>query len=64
MLCNLLIITQAVMRFTLVADASDDVPNLHNKTYGQFQLSRLEWEQLKLMREVLQVCYYINRADR
>jgi hypothetical protein len=52
---------QAVMHFTQLADVSKDVPKLHgNKTYRDFHLSKLEWEWLKLLHEVMQVghCIY------
>jgi hypothetical protein len=52
---------QAVMHFTQLANASKDVPKLHsNKTYRDFYLSKLEWEWLKLLYEVMQVRYYIH----
>lgn len=46
---------QAVTRFTQLADESDDVPTLRKKRYMDFRLLKTEWDQLKLMHEVLQV---------
>jgi hypothetical protein len=38
-----------------LADDSDDVPALRNKKYRRFLLSKDEWEQLKLLHEVMKV---------
>jgi hypothetical protein len=50
-----LIHTQAVMCFTLLIDSSEDVPPLWKKKYRSFLLSKLEWEQLKLLHELIKV---------
>jgi hypothetical protein len=50
-----LIHAQAITRFTLLADSSEDVPPLRKKKYRSFLLSRLEWEQLKLLHELMKV---------
>jgi len=52
---NLLIHVQVVIRFTQLADESEDVPALCGKKYRDFRLSKLEWEQLKVLYEVMQV---------
>jgi hypothetical protein len=44
-----------VTRFTQLADESDEVPALHKKRYSNFHLSKVEWDHLKLVHEVLQV---------
>ena len=38
-----------------LADDSDNVPALRNKKYRRFLLSKDEWEQLKLLHEVMKV---------
>jgi hypothetical protein len=50
-----LILAQAIARFTQLADDSDEVPALQNKKYRGFHLSRPEWEQLKLLHELMKV---------
>jgi hypothetical protein len=61
---DLLIHIQAVTRFTQLADDSEDVPALRNKEYRDFRLSKDEWEQLKLLHEVMQVSHGIHILDR
>lgn len=62
-LCALLtIFYQGINKFVLLADASDEVPNLatrnkKSRSYADFMLSRAEWEKIELMREVLEVRY-------
>ena len=43
-------------RFIQLADDSDEVPELREKKYQDFRISRSEWTKLELMHEVLQVC--------
>ena len=43
------------MQFMQLADDSDDVPALRNEKYCWFLLSKDEWEQLKLLHEVMKV---------
>ena len=50
-----LIHPQAITRFTQLADDSDEVPALRNKKYSWFRISKDEWEQLKLLHEVMKV---------
>ena len=38
-----------------LADKSEEVPNLKNKSYQAFKLSSQEWEKMELMWDVLQV---------
>jgi hypothetical protein len=38
-----------------LADDSDEVPNLQDKTYAAFKLLVSEWTKMELMRDVLQV---------
>jgi hypothetical protein len=46
------------MRFTKLADNSEDVPTLpKKKTYGLFNLARPEWEQLILLHELMKVSF-------
>jgi hypothetical protein len=52
---------QAITRFTQLADESEDVPTLRKKKYSDFRLSKLEWDRLKLLHEVMQVCDRIDR---
>jgi hypothetical protein len=52
----ILIIYQAVNRFTRDADDSPDVLNLVGKCYADFKLTPIDWEKMKLMHEVLRVC--------
>jgi hypothetical protein len=50
-----LIHTQAVTHFTQLTDDSDDVPALRNKKYHMYRLTRPEWEQLRLLHELMKV---------
>jgi hypothetical protein len=52
---GVLIHTQAVTCFTLLVDSSEDVPPLWKKKYRSFLLSKLEWEQLKLLQKLMKV---------
>lgn len=61
---NLLIHAQAVIRFTQLADESEDVPTLRKKKYRDFRLSKLEWEQLKVLHDVMQVSLCIHILSR
>jgi len=54
-----LIHAQAIMRFTSLADDSNAVPKLRNKKYSWFRLSKLEWDEIKLLHEVMQVCHCV-----
>jgi hypothetical protein len=38
-----------------LADDSEEVPKLKNKSYSDFKLSRDDWDRLMLMHEVLRV---------
>ena len=51
---------QAIIRFVQLADESDEVPTLRNKKYSDYRLSKLEWDKLKLMHEVLRVCCWFT----
>jgi hypothetical protein len=42
--------------FVELADDSDEVPSLKGKQYADFRLDRKDWERMKQMKEVLQVC--------
>jgi hypothetical protein len=42
--------------FVELADDSDEVPPLKGKQYADFRLDRKDWERMKQMKEVLQVC--------
>lgn len=53
--CILNVLLQAVNRFIQLADDSDEVPDLKDKKYRDFRLSKPEWKKLELMREVLRV---------
>ncbi|KAH9007507.1 hypothetical protein EDB83DRAFT_2532639 [Lactarius deliciosus] len=44
----------AVNKFVLVADDSDRVPKLKNKSYFDYRITPDEWKLLELMQEVLQ----------
>ena len=57
---GVLIHTQAVMHFTQLADNNEDVPPLRNKKYSWFQLSKLEWDGLKLLHKVLKVSHHVH----
>jgi hypothetical protein len=51
------------MQFVQLVDNSDNVPALRNKKYCWFHLSKDEWEQLKLLHEVMKVsphCFYLH----
>src|SRR5260221_12175689 len=61
---NLPTYPQAVTRFTQLADDSEDVPALRNKKYRDFRPSKDEWEQLKLLHEVMQVRHCIHMLYR
>jgi len=50
-----LIHAQALTRFAVLADNSEDVPPLRKKKYRWFELSRREWEQLKVLHELMKV---------
>ena len=52
---GILIHAQVVTCFTLLADSSEDVPPLQKKKYRSFLLSKLKWEQLKLLHELMKV---------
>ena len=39
----------------LLADASDEVPDLKNKSYSDFQLMKRDWDRLEVIRAVLRV---------
>ncbi|KAG2338442.1 hypothetical protein BDR05DRAFT_1004255 [Suillus weaverae] len=49
----MLILRQAVNRFTNLADESHEVPTLRNKTYDNFKLNRSDWRHLGLIHRVL-----------
>ena len=53
----LTIIFQALNRFTLLADTSEDVPRLTKRKYSDFNLSTEEWDLLKLVKDVLKVYF-------
>ncbi|SRR5216683_3191602 len=56
-----LIHAQVVMCFTLLTDDSEDVPPLQKKKkYRSFLLSKLKWEQLKLLHELMKVSHCCN----
>jgi hypothetical protein len=38
-----------------LADDSEEVPKLKNKSYSDFKLSREDWAKIELMHEVLRV---------
>jgi len=61
---KLLICAQAVSCFTALADESEHVPKLRKKKYIDFRLSKLEWEQLKLLHEVMGVSNCIRTLYR
>ena len=42
--------------FVELTDDSDEVPPLKGKQYVDFRLDRKDWERMKQMKEVLQVC--------
>ena len=46
---------QGVEQFVLLADASDRVPTLRNKSYSDFQLMKRDWDKLEVIRAVLRV---------
>jgi hypothetical protein len=52
---NILIYTQAITHFTQLADDSNEVPTLQNKTYSSFRMSKQEWDRIKLLYEVIKV---------
>ncbi|KAJ8516962.1 hypothetical protein ONZ45_g5790 [Pleurotus djamor] len=45
-LTRVLALKDAVNQFVNTADDSDEVPNLRNKYYADFRLSRKDWERL------------------
>ncbi|KAJ6508646.1 hypothetical protein C8R45DRAFT_968129 [Mycena sanguinolenta] len=47
---------KAIDRFVLIADSSDEVPPLRNRTYEEFKLTLPEWERLVMIQEALRVC--------
>jgi len=52
------LINQAINQFTLLADASDDMPDLSNHhSYADFHLSWWDWECLKDIMDALRVCF-------
>ena len=57
---HVLIHIQAITCFTQLADDSEDVPPLCNKKYSGFQLSKVEWDGVKLLHEVLKVSHHIR----
>jgi len=57
---SILIHSQAVTRFAQLADDSEEVPPLRNKKYSWWRLSKVEWDGLKLMHEVLKVSHHIR----
>jgi len=40
-------------------DDSNEVPDLHGKSYLDFKLMKKDWEKLKVMHEVLQVRFHM-----
>ncbi|KAJ7467625.1 hypothetical protein FB451DRAFT_1177991 [Mycena latifolia] len=52
-LSRVLELRKAIDRFTLIADSSDEVPPLRNKTYGEYRLSPAEWERIVMIHEAL-----------
>ena len=47
---------KAVNRFVMLADDSDEVPDLAgDKRYADFKLTRKDWDHLARLHEVLQV---------
>jgi hypothetical protein len=42
--------------FVELADDSEEVLALKGKRYADFRLDRQDWEKMKQMKEVLQVC--------
>ncbi|THG98389.1 hypothetical protein EW026_g3789 [Hermanssonia centrifuga] len=49
-------------KFTLLADSSAKVPNLRNKSYSDYNISKPEWDVLELMREVLAEVYDAHQS--
>jgi len=52
--------------FVELADDSEEVPSLKGKRYADFRLDRKDWERMKQMKEVLQVCktfHYLFGVD-
>ena len=43
--------------FAQLADESDEVPNLKGKSYSNFYLHKRDWDRLKLVHEILKVCW-------
>lgn len=57
----MLILAQAITRFTQLADESEEVPTLRNKKYSSFHLTRDEWNQLKVLHELMKVSSFLCR---
>ena len=57
---SVLIHTQALTCFAQLADDSEEVPPLRNKKYSWWRLSKLEWDGVKLLHEVLKVSHHIH----
>jgi hypothetical protein len=62
--CCLTHSSKGVNRFTQLADESDEVPDLQKKSYAQFKLSKADWGELDIIREVLQACYIYYDTTR
>ncbi|KAL0958654.1 hypothetical protein HGRIS_014979 [Hohenbuehelia grisea] len=50
---RLLLLKKGVNQFTQSANESDEVPDLKDKNYSDFRLTKKDWERLELIREVL-----------
>jgi hypothetical protein len=56
---------QAICQFILLADASDDIPNLSNQhSYADYHLSRRDWEHLENIKDALRVRFPILLLPR
>jgi hypothetical protein len=53
--CLLICDWQGVDQFVLLANASDKVPDLRDKCYADFQLSKKEWDKLEVVQAALKV---------
>jgi DUF971 family protein len=48
---------QGLDRFVQLADDSEEIPKLKNKSYSEFKLSWEDWKKIELMHEVLHVSH-------
>ncbi|KAJ6616169.1 hypothetical protein B0H10DRAFT_1949372 [Mycena sp. CBHHK59/15] len=53
---------KAIDQFVRIADSSEEMPDLRNKEYRDYMLSRAEWDKIQIIHEALRVQYSVLSA--